>query len=35
VLLSGIMISIGVMPSLMAPMVETGTEIILRLVGGV
>ncbi|MGD8812856.1 MAG: NADH-quinone oxidoreductase subunit M [Anaerolineales bacterium] len=34
VLLSGIMISIGLMPSLMAPMVETGTEIILRIVGG-
>jgi len=34
VLLTGIMIAIGVMPSLIAPMVESGAEIILRLVGG-
>jgi NADH-quinone oxidoreductase subunit M len=34
VLLAGIMIAIGVMPSLMAPMVESGAEAILRLVGG-
>jgi len=34
VLLTGIMIAIGVMPSLMAPMVESGAEAILRLVGG-
>lgn len=34
VLLSGIMIAVGVMPSLIAPMVESGAEIILRLVGG-
>ncbi len=34
VLLAGITIAIGVMPSLMAPMVESGAEAILRLVGG-
>jgi len=34
VLLSGIMIAVGVMPSLIAPMVESGAEIILRLLGG-
>jgi NADH-quinone oxidoreductase subunit M len=34
VLLAGIMIAIGVLPSLMAPMVESGAEAILRLVGG-
>ena len=34
VLLSGIMIAIGVVPSLMAPMVESGAEAIMRLVGG-
>ncbi len=34
VLLAGVMIAIGVMPSLIAPMVESGAEAILRLVGG-
>jgi NADH-quinone oxidoreductase subunit M len=34
VLLAGIMIAIGVVPSLMAPMVESGAEAILKLVGG-
>jgi NADH-quinone oxidoreductase subunit M len=34
VLLSGIMIAIGIFPSLMVPMVESGVENVLRLLGG-
>jgi NADH-quinone oxidoreductase subunit M len=34
VLLSGIMILIGVYPSVMAPLVESGAEAVLRLLGG-
>jgi NADH-quinone oxidoreductase subunit M len=35
VLLSGLMIVIGIFPSVMAPLVETGAESVLRLLGGV
>ena len=35
VLLSVILIGIGVFPSLMVPMVETGVDHILQLLGGV
>jgi NADH-quinone oxidoreductase subunit M len=34
VLLSGLMVLIGVFPSVMAPMVQSGAEVVLRLVGG-
>ncbi len=34
VLLAGILIAVGIFPSLMVPMVETGVENILRLLGG-
>ncbi len=34
VLLAGILIIVGVFPSVMVPMVETGVENILRLLGG-
>ncbi len=34
VLLSGIMIVLGVYPAVMAPMIESGAEAVLRLVGG-
>jgi len=34
VLMSGLMILIGVLPAVMAPMIESGAEAVLRLVGG-
>jgi NADH-quinone oxidoreductase subunit M len=34
VLLSGVMVLIGVFPSVMAPLVESGAQAILRIVGG-
>jgi NADH-quinone oxidoreductase subunit M len=34
ILLSGLMVLIGVFPSVIAPMVQSGAEAVLRLVGG-